>query len=101
MAPPFIAYYGALQGGSDGSNLLQLAYTQCKLYRQYLGNDGSGLWQHIVLGDGTDTTHWGTGTASQPSCLRPLLTLPQVTVGPLLGCCAFWRPSASPASRTR
>lgn len=62
MAPPFIAYYGALQGGSAGYDLLKLAYTQCKLYRNYLRDD-SGLWQHIILGDGTDATHWGTGAA--------------------------------------
>lgn len=65
MAPPFIAYYGALQGGSDGADLLQLAYTQCKLYRQYL-SDESGLWKHIVLGNSEDNNHWGTGEYGHP-----------------------------------
>lgn len=61
MAPPFIAYYGALQGGSNGLDLLREAYNQCKLYRQYL-SDESGLWKHIVLGNWQDNNHWGTGT---------------------------------------
>ncbi|KAJ8483299.1 hypothetical protein ONZ51_g4792 [Trametes cubensis] len=62
MAPPFIAYYGALKGGSGGLSLLKIAYKQCKLYRQYL-RDSSGLWQHIVLGIGQDHNHWATGNA--------------------------------------
>ena len=60
MAPPFIAYYGALQGGNDGASLLQLAFDQCRLYRNYLRDD-NGLWQHTVLGDYQDAHHWGTG----------------------------------------
>ncbi|TFK94724.1 hypothetical protein K466DRAFT_579793 [Polyporus arcularius HHB13444] len=75
MAPPFIAYYGALQGGSVGAELLQFAYTQCKLYRKYLRDD-SGLWKHIVLGNWTDTTHWGTGNAwAAAGMLRVLETI--------------------------
>ena len=68
MAPPFIAYYGALQGGDEGLSLLREAYDQCKLYRQYLSDD-SGLWKHIVLGNGTgpDYNHWGTGQSGSPS----------------------------------
>lgn len=62
MAPPFIAYYGALEGGENGTALMQEAYDQCRLYRNYLLDTGSGLWKHIVLGDGTDTSLWGTGT---------------------------------------
>ena len=63
MAPPFIAYYGILQGGSQEATLLQQAYDQCRLYRNYLRDD-SGLWKHIVLGDtaSQDFRHWGTGT---------------------------------------
>lgn len=62
MAPPFIAYFGALAGGMTESALLQLAYDQCRLYRNYLRDD-SGLWKHIVLGDeaSQDFRHWGTG----------------------------------------
>lgn len=61
MAPPFIAYYGALQGGSNGSALLQEAYDQCRLYRQYLRDPSTNLWRHIILGEGQDLNLWGTG----------------------------------------
>ena len=64
MAPPFIAYYGAIAGGKYGASLLAEAYKQCKLYRQYL-SDGSGLWRHIVLGSWQDNNHWGTGTSDR------------------------------------
>lgn len=80
MAPPFIAYYGALQGGNDGTDLLRLAHSQCKLYRQYL-TDGSGLWRHIVLGDWQDNNHWGTGARRsdiRTSWLHLSLTLPLI-----------------------
>ena len=70
MAPPFIAYYGAIESGEDGAALLTEAYTQCKLYRQYLSDD-SGLWKHIVLGSSQDNNHWGTGvSARRTSCCR-------------------------------
>jgi rhamnogalacturonyl hydrolase YesR len=59
MAPPFIAYYGALQ---KNKSLLQVAYDQCSLYRDALRDD-DGLWRHITLGSFEDRTHWGTGTA--------------------------------------
>nr|VWP00542.1 Avirulence protein A [Ganoderma boninense] len=62
MAPPFIAYYGAIAGGEYGASLFAEAHKQCMLYRQYL-SDGSGLWQHIVLGSWQDNNHWGTGNA--------------------------------------
>ncbi|KAI0774354.1 Six-hairpin glycosidase [Fomes fomentarius] len=62
MVPPFIAYYGALQGGDEGRVLLKEAFQQCKLYRQTLA-DESGLWKHIVLGSWSDLHHWGTGNA--------------------------------------
>ncbi|KAI9000936.1 Six-hairpin glycosidase [Trametes punicea] len=75
MAPPFIAYYGALKEGSGGLSLLQIAYKQCKLYRQYL-RDASGLWKHIVLGDWQDNHHWGTGNAwAAAGMLRVLETI--------------------------
>ena len=60
MVPPFLAYYGMLQGGSEGADLLKEAFLQCKLYRQYLA-DESGLWKHIILGSWSDLDHWGTG----------------------------------------
>ncbi|KAH9846959.1 Six-hairpin glycosidase [Lenzites betulinus] len=75
MAPPYIAYYGALKGGSGGLSLLKIAYQQCKLYRQYL-RDPSGLWKHIVLGNGQDLHHWGTGNAwAAAGMLRVLETI--------------------------
>ncbi|THH02396.1 hypothetical protein EW026_g444 [Hermanssonia centrifuga] len=75
MAPPFIAYYGALAGGAVGADLLQQAYDQCRLYRNYL-RDPIGLWRHITLGDGTDETHWGTGNAwAAAGMMRVLQTI--------------------------
>ncbi|TBU33264.1 Six-hairpin glycosidase-like protein [Dichomitus squalens] len=75
MAPPFIAYYGAIQGGANGTALLSEAYNQCKLYRQYL-RDVSGLWKHIVLGSSQDNNHWGTGNAwAAAGMLRVLETI--------------------------
>ena len=62
MVPPFLAYYGVL---TQNQTLVQEAYDQCRLYRNYLRDD-SGLWKHIVLGDiaSQDFRHWGTGTRS-------------------------------------
>lgn len=77
MAPPFIAYYGALQGGDTAWWLLQLAYDQCRLYRNYL-RDEPGLWRHIVLGDESsqDASHWGTGNAwAAAGMMRVLQTI--------------------------
>lgn len=61
MVPPFIAYFGALEGGYGARALLQVAYNQCRLYRDALRDD-SGLWRHIALGKWQDDAHWGTGT---------------------------------------
>ena len=54
MVPPFLAYYGVL---SNNQTLVQAAYDQCRLYRQYLvDDDAGGMWKHIVLGSsGTDS----------------------------------------------
>ncbi|KAI0260515.1 Six-hairpin glycosidase-like protein [Gloeopeniophorella convolvens] len=62
MAPPFIAYYGALQ---RNASLLQAAYDQVRLYRAVLFDADVGLWEHILLGNATadDPAHWGTGNA--------------------------------------
>ncbi|KAH8926227.1 Six-hairpin glycosidase [Atractiella rhizophila] len=58
MTPPFIAYYGALR---DNATLLQEAYDQCRLYRQYLqDNSTGGIWRHIAF-SGSDSGHWTTG----------------------------------------
>ncbi|KAI0069199.1 Six-hairpin glycosidase [Artomyces pyxidatus] len=78
MAPPFIAYYGALEGGSGGQALLQTAYDQARLYRDVLYDADVSLWRHIALGDGTDPTHWATGNAwAAAGMLRVLATIRQ------------------------
>lgn len=61
MVPPFLAFYGVATGNES---LLTEAVKQCRLYRQYLkdnGSDTDGLWRHILLGRGTDTGFWSTG----------------------------------------
>jgi len=76
MAPPFIAYYGALEGGSNGATLLQTAYDQVRLYRAVLFDQGVGLWRHIALGSWSDPTHWATGNAwAAAGVLRVLATI--------------------------
>jgi rhamnogalacturonyl hydrolase YesR len=76
MAPPFIAYYGALEGGSNGAALLQTAYDQVRLYRAVLFDQGVGLWRHIALGSWQDSTHWATGNAwAAAGVLRVLATI--------------------------
>ncbi|KAH9176368.1 glycoside hydrolase family 105 protein [Lactarius sanguifluus] len=75
MVPPFLAYYGITTGNQS---MLQEAYNQVKLYRNYLrDNSAGGLWQHIVLGtNGTDSGHWSTGNAwAAAGMLRVLGTL--------------------------
>ncbi|WVQ94887.1 hypothetical protein IAU59_001972 [Kwoniella sp. CBS 9459] len=58
MVPPFLAYYAVLH---DNQTLLQEAYQQCSLYHDTLRQD-SGLWAHILLGNGTyDPGLWATG----------------------------------------
>jgi len=76
MAPPFIAYYGALQDGPSCNELLQAAYDQVRLYREVLYDGDASLWRHIALGVGTDPTHWGTGNAwAAAGALRVLATI--------------------------
>lgn len=76
MAPPFIAYYGALKCGHEGALLLHTAYEQVKAYREVLFDRDVGLWRHIALGEGTDPTHWGTGNAwAAAGALRVLATI--------------------------
>ncbi|EGO27253.1 glycoside hydrolase family 105 protein [Serpula lacrymans var. lacrymans S7.9] len=79
MGPPFIAYYGALQGGDKGAALLQTAYDQCRLYRNEL-RDANGLWRHVALGSWQDRTHWGTGNGwAAAGMLRVLETIQKST----------------------
>ncbi|KAG2147404.1 Six-hairpin glycosidase-like protein [Suillus bovinus] len=65
MGFPFIAYFGAV---TNNATLLQIAYDQCRLYRDALILDGptGKLWGHIYSDDnGTwiDEGIWGTGNA--------------------------------------
>lgn len=74
MVPPYLAYYGALHGNDT---FTQAAYDQCRLYRNYL-NNGTGLWQHIVLGNyiARDYGFWTTGNAwAAYGMLRVLVTM--------------------------
>ncbi|KAI0034814.1 Six-hairpin glycosidase-like protein, partial [Vararia minispora EC-137] len=59
MVPPFLAYYGVT---TDNQSMVQEAYNQIKLYRNYL-RDSNGGWRHISLGSFNDTGHWSTGNA--------------------------------------
>ncbi|KAI9507406.1 Six-hairpin glycosidase [Russula earlei] len=77
MVPPFLAYYGVT---TSNRSMLQEAYEQIKLYRQYLSDSwANGLWHHVVLGsNGTDLGHWSTGNAwAAAGMLRVLGTLKQ------------------------
>jgi rhamnogalacturonyl hydrolase YesR len=58
MVPPFLAYYGVM---SHNTSLLEEAYTQLKLYRNYLASDSSAALRHVVLGDWQDNGLWATG----------------------------------------
>lgn len=78
MAPPFIAYYGAI---TSNETLLQLAYDNCRLYRNALRVKGpyGYAWAHIYF-DSTkswvDKGIWGTGNAwAALGMLRVALTI--------------------------
>ena len=63
MGPPFLACYGAV---NKNQSLLQLAYDNCRLYREALLIDGptGPLWAHIYDDDTkswVDKGIWGTG----------------------------------------
>lgn len=48
MALPSIAYYGASKLDKD---LLEISYTQSKLYRQILQDPITKTWRHILRGE--------------------------------------------------
>ncbi|KAG8949857.1 hypothetical protein FRC04_008160 [Tulasnella sp. 424] len=82
MAPPFIAYYGALNQPNVNQSLLTEAYTQIKLYRNYLFDDDPGLWRHITMGNFQDDGHWSTGNGwVSAGIMRVLCTINQTTAG--------------------
>ncbi|KAI9448536.1 Six-hairpin glycosidase-like protein [Lactarius indigo] len=67
MAPPFIAYYGALEDGPTCQKLLQTAYDQVRLYREVFTSRSAM---------GRTPTHWGTGNAwAAAGALRVLVTI--------------------------
>ncbi|KAF8669715.1 Glycosyl Hydrolase Family 88 [Rhizoctonia solani] len=60
---PFIAGYGAVTGNQT---LLQIAYDQCRLYRDALRIPEAGIWAHIYDDDAKrfqDKGLWATGNA--------------------------------------
>ena len=65
MVPPFLAYYGVT---TRNASMLNAAYDQIRLYRQYLRDPTLGMWRHVVLGSsGTDPGFWSTGLSLSPS----------------------------------
>ena len=73
MAPPFLAYYGALQ---NDYSLLKEAYNQLWLYRYYLRDENTGLWRHVALGDWQDNNLWATGNGwAAAGIMRVLKTI--------------------------
>ncbi|GAA6063060.1 hypothetical protein JCM10212_003005 [Sporobolomyces blumeae] len=73
MVPPFLAYYGVM---TKNTSMLDDAYNQCKLYRQYLRDDRTGLWRHIAMGDSPDPGLWSTGNGwAANGMLRTLSSL--------------------------
>ena len=89
MGFPFIAYYGAVK---KNGTLLQIAYDQCKLYRDALLIDGptGKLWAHIYDDDNStwvDEGIWATGIAFDLIYLHKLtLNMDQVMDGQLWPC---------------
>ncbi|EGN93966.1 hypothetical protein SERLA73DRAFT_189110 [Serpula lacrymans var. lacrymans S7.3] len=84
MGFPFIAYYGAV---TQNQTLLQIAYDQCRLYRDALLLDGptGKLWGHIYSDDTktwTDKGLWGTGNAwAALGMLRVAVTIQKANCG--------------------
>ncbi|KAI5895280.1 glycoside hydrolase family 105 protein [Schizophyllum commune H4-8] len=74
MVPPFLAYYGVI---TENKTLLEEAYNQCSLYRDYLRDkDAGNLWKHIVEGSYSDEGHWSTGNGwAAAGMLRVLATI--------------------------
>ncbi|KAI0044627.1 hypothetical protein FA95DRAFT_1496728 [Auriscalpium vulgare] len=75
MVPPFLAFYGVT---TNNRSMVEAAYTQIKLYRNYLSDSTTkGLWKHIVLGQtGNDEGHWSTGNGmAAAGMLRVLGTM--------------------------
>ncbi|KZV72199.1 hypothetical protein PENSPDRAFT_683897 [Peniophora sp. CONT] len=63
MMPPFLAYWGAITGGKNGTEQLKNAHLQCKLYREALFDADESLWHHIEGGSWQLHSLWATGNA--------------------------------------
>ncbi|KAG6334806.1 hypothetical protein ID866_4278 [Astraeus odoratus] len=85
MGFPFIAYVGAV---TKNGTLLQIAYDQCRLYRDALLIDGptGKLWAHIYNDSDNswvDKGIWGTGNAwAALGMLRVAVTIQKTTFYP-------------------
>ncbi|CAE6450161.1 unnamed protein product [Rhizoctonia solani] len=71
MLPPFLAYFGALH---QDEGVLRAAYDQVRFYRDLLFDGSTGLWRHIVLGNGEDLNHWSTGNGWAAAGIMRVLT---------------------------
>ncbi|KAG1716079.1 hypothetical protein ID866_1105 [Astraeus odoratus] len=85
MGFPFIAYYGAVK---NNGTLLQIAYDQCRLYRDALLIDGptGKLWAHIYDDDNSawiDEGIWATGNGwAALGMLRVAVTIEKTSFYP-------------------
>lgn len=61
MVPPSLAFAGVVL---NNQTLVSIAHEQCRLYREGMRDQSSGLWAHILLGEGvSDPNRWLTGNA--------------------------------------
>ncbi|KAK0534506.1 hypothetical protein OC842_002624 [Tilletia horrida] len=71
MGPPFYAQYGLM---TRNQTLLQLAYDQCRLYRDILRitqGTSTGLWAHIWAATTTATTNTTAGASAGTNATGP------------------------------
>ncbi|KAF8885564.1 Six-hairpin glycosidase-like protein [Gymnopilus junonius] len=73
MVPPFLAYYGVT---TRNRTLVEEAYNQIKLYRNYLRDPNSSMWRHVILGASDNDEDSGNGWAAA-GMLRVLATMRQ------------------------
>ena len=66
MGPPFLAYYGAVK---KNQSLIQMAYDNCRLYRDALLIDGptGKLWAHIYDDTNKQWSDEGIWASGEPS----------------------------------
>ncbi|KAF5313839.1 hypothetical protein D9619_013072 [Psilocybe cf. subviscida] len=76
MVPPFLAYYGVT---TKNRTLVAESYNQIKLYRQYLRDNTTGMWRHVLMGtSGNDPGFWSTGNGwAAAGMLRVITTIRQ------------------------